>query len=293
MQFWDTIVTYFRNFSMYLGTSQWQDYTEIIIIAILLYFTMKWMKNTRAWSLLKGLLVVLIFVLFAKVFHMDTILWLFSNILQFGVIALIVVLQPELRKALETLGRSNILGSVLYFGQQPGGDYLSDASIREIVRACSQMGRVRTGALIVIENKESINRIDETGIKVDAEITSQLLINIFEKNTPLHDGAVTVRNNRVSSATCYLPLSTSDMISKELGTRHRAAMGMSEESDAVIVVVSEETGRISVAHDGILDTNITDETLTRILLSTVGKNTEEESEKNAKGKRRRRKHEDT
>ena len=289
MQFWDTIVTYFRNFSMYLGTSQWQDYTEILIIAVLLYFTMKWMHNTRAWSLLKGLLVILIFVLFANVFHMDTILWLSSNIFQFGVIALIVVLQPELRKALETLGRSNILGSILYFSQQAGDTVLTDDSIREIVRACSQMGRVRTGALIVIENKESINRIDETGIKVDAELTSQLLINIFEKNTPLHDGAVTVRNNRVSSATCYLPLSQSVMISKDLGTRHRAAMGMSEESDAVIVVVSEETGRISVAHDGVLDANLTEETLTRILLSTVGRNPEEESDKNSNRKRRRKK----
>ncbi len=289
MQFFDTTVTYLKSFGTYLGTSEWQDYTEILIIAVLLYFTMKWMHNTRAWSLLKRLLVILVFVLFANVFHMDTILWLSSNILQFGVIALIVVLQPELRKALETLGRSNILGSLLYFGQQAGGNILTDQSINELVKACSQMGRVRTGALIVIENKELINRIDETGIRVDAEITSQLLINIFEKNTPLHDGAVTIRNNRVSSATCYLPLSTSVMISKELGTRHRAAMGMSEESDAVIIVVSEETGRISAAHEGVLDANLTEETLRRLLLSTVGRNPEEDSDKNQNKKRRRRK----
>lgn len=288
MQIFDRVVTFLKNFGMYLGTSQWQDYAEIIIIAVLLYFTMKWMYNTRAWSLLKGLFLVLLFVLFANVFHMDTILWLSSNILQFGVIALIVVLQPELRKALETLGRSNILGSFLFLGQQPES-VLSDSAISEIVRACQQMGRVRTGALIVIENKETLTRIDETGIKVDAEITSQLLINIFEKNTPLHDGAVTIRNNRVSAATCYLPLSSSVLISKELGTRHRAAMGMSEESDAVIIVVSEETGRISVAHEGVLDTNLTEETLRRILLSTVGRNPDEYIDKNSGKKRRRKK----
>jgi len=287
MQFINESMAYLSTFSTYIGTIKWQDYVEIIIIAVLLYFIMKWMHNTRTWSLMRGLLVILLFVVFANVFHMNTILWLSSNILQFAVIALIVVFQPELRKALETLGKSKIWGSIFYFGQQDNNDKLSIKSIGEIVRACSQMARVRTGALIVIENKESIGRIDETGIKVDGELTSQLLINIFEKNTPLHDGAVTIRGNRVSAATCYLPLTDSRIVSKEFGTRHRAGLGMSEESDAVVVIVSEETGRISVARDGQLERNLSEESLRQLLISSVGK--EEKEDDNNQGKRRRRK----
>ncbi len=206
MQFFDETIKYLNSFSTYMGTIEWQDYAEIVIIAVLLYYIFKWVHNTRAWSLLKGLAVILIFLIIANVFHMDTILWISGNVLQFAVIAFIVVLQPELRKALESLGKSNVIGGMFVFGQKPAEEILTRQSINEIVRACSQMARVRTGALIVIENKESISRIDETGIKVDADITNQLIINIFEKNTPLHDGAVTIRNNRISAATCYLPI---------------------------------------------------------------------------------------
>ena len=278
---------YLNSFVTYMGTIEWQDYAEIVIIAVLLYYMIKWICTSRAWSLLKGLLVIVVFLGLAKLFHMDTILWLASNILQFAVIALIVVLQPELRKALESLGKTNVIGGMFVFGQKPAEEILSRQSINEIVRACSQMARVRTGALIVIENKESVSRIDETGIKVDADITNQLLINIFEKNTPLHDGAVTIRNNRISAATCYLPLTQSQTISKELGTRHRAGLGMSEEYDAVIIIVSEETGRISAAHEGQLERNLSEEALKNYLISELGLFTEE-GEEDANKKRRRR-----
>jgi diadenylate cyclase len=287
MTFLNDTMEYLNSFVTYMGTIEWQDYTEIVIIAVLLYYMIKWIHQSRAWSLLKGLLVIVIFIGLAKIFHMDTILWLASNILQFAVIALIVVLQPELRKALESLGKTNVIGGMFDFGQKPAEEILSRQSINEIVRACSQMGRVRTGALIVIENKESVSRIDETGIKVDADITSQLLINIFEKNTPLHDGAVTVRNNRISAATCYLPLTQSQTISKELGTRHRAGLGMSEEYDAVIIIVSEETGRISAAHEGQLERNLSEEALRNYIITELGLLTEEGKEDTSKKRRRR------
>ncbi len=284
--FTDTM-EYLNSFATYMGTIEWQDYTEIIIIAVLLYYMIKWIHTSRAWSLLKGLLVIVVFIGLARIFHMDTILWLASNILQFAVIALIVVLQPELRKALESLGKTNVIGGMFVFGQKPAEEILSRQSINEIVRACSQMARVRTGALIVIENKESVSRIDETGIKVDADITNQLLINIFEKNTPLHDGAVTIRNNRISAATCYLPLTQSQSISKELGTRHRAGMGMSEEYDAIVIIVSEETGRISAAHEGQLERNLSEEALKNYIISELGLLAEEGNEDASKRRRRR------
>ena len=287
MTFFTDVTEYLNSFVTYMGTIEWQDYTEIIIIAVLLYYMIKWIHASRAWSLLKGLLVIIVFIGLAKLFHMDTILWLSSNILQLAVIALIVVLQPELRKALESLGKSNVIGGMFVFGQKPAEEILSRQSINEIVRACSQMARVRTGALIVIENKESISRIDETGIKVDADITNQLIINIFEKNTPLHDGAVTIRNNRISAATCYLPLTQSQSISKELGTRHRAGMGMSEEYDAVVIIVSEETGRISAAHEGQLERNLSEDALKNYLINELGLVTEEENEEASKKRRRR------
>ncbi len=289
MQFIEETIEYIKSFGTYIGTIQWQDYAEILIIAVLLYYMMRWMHNTRAWSLMKGIVVILVFIIIANVFHMDTILWLSSNILQFAVIALIVVLQPELRKALETLGKSNIIGGLFYFVQQSNFMMaLSEKSIDEIARACHLMAEEKTGALIVIENKESLSRVDESGIKVDAEISSQLFLNIFEKNTPLHDGAVTIRHNRISCATCYLPLTSSTSISKEFGTRHRAGLGISEESDAIVIIVSEETGKISVARDGELERNLTETSLKRLLMTAFGEDNEN-SEKNSQSRIRRRK----
>lgn len=239
---------------------------EILIISFLIYHILIWIKNTRAWALLKGLAFILVFWLVAAYFHMNTILWLGSNILGYVVTALIIVMQPELRKALEELGNKEIISNVLPFsGTKRSEGSFSERTINEIAKACVEMGKVKTGALIVIECKSPLGDFERTGIDVDGLVTSQLLINIFEHNTPLHDGAVIVRGNRVASATCYLPLSDNLNLDKNLGTRHRAGLGISEVTDAVTVIVSEETGKISVAYKGELERNLDSEKLKEML----------------------------
>ena len=257
MQLWDKLAEYAKNFSSYRTTMDFGDVAEILIIAVLLYYTLVWMKTTRAWILLKGLIVILDYLLLAYFFRMTTILWMAQNVLGFAVTALIVVLQPELRKALEELGKKNIISSVLPFDNSHRvNEEFSEKTINEITKACVEMGKVRTGALIVIEQKVSLRDYERTGIDVDGIVTSQLLINIFEHNTPLHDGAVIIQGNRVVSATCYLPLSDNLGLSKELGTRHRAGVGISEITDSLTIIVSEETGKISVAYEGELERNL-------------------------------------
>ena len=257
MQLWDKLAEYAKNFSSYRTTMDFGDVAEILIIAVLLYYTLVWMKTTRAWILLKGLIVILVFLLLAYFFRMTTILWMAQNVLGFAVTALIVVLQPELRTALEELGKKNIISSVLPFDNSHRvNEEFSEKTINEITKACVEMGKVRTGALIVIEQKVSLRDYERTGIDVDGIVTSQLLINIFEHNTPLHDGAVIIQGNRVVSATCYLPLSDNLGLSKELGTRHRAGVGISEITDSLTIIVSEETGKISVAYEGELERNL-------------------------------------
>ena len=225
------------------------DIVEILIISFLFYYVLLWIKNTRAWNLFKGIMIILIFILIALIFHMNTILWLAENLLSVGLLALVIIFQPELRKALENLGGKTLFGRWFNFGKTEN-DRFSDRTIEELIKASYAMGKVRTGALIVVEDEILLNEYVRTGIDVDAIISSQLLINIFEKNTPLHDGAVIVRGDRVVSATCYLPLSDSLSLSKDLGTRHRAAVGISEVSDSLTIVVSEETGKVSVAIRG-------------------------------------------
>ena len=225
------------------------DFIEILIIAFLFYHILLWIKSTKAWNLFKGIIVILLFVLVSAIFQMNTILWLAERTLNVGLIALVIIFQPELRKALENLGEKNFFGKVFNFSKSDECKF-SDRTIEELIKACYAMGKVRTGALIVVEDEILLNEYVRTGIDVDAIISSQLLINIFEKNTPLHDGAVIVRGDRVVSATCYLPLSDSLSLSKDLGTRHRAAVGISEVSDSLTIVVSEETGKVSVAMRG-------------------------------------------
>lgn len=225
------------------------DIVEILIISFLFYYILLWIKNTRAWNLFKGIMIILIFILLALIFHMNTILWLAENLLSVGLLALVIIFQPELRKALENLGGKNLFGKWFNLGRTDN-DKFSDRTIEELIKASYAMGRVCTGALIVVEDEILLNEYVRTGIDVDAIISSQLLINIFEKNTPLHDGAVIVRGDRVVSATCYLPLSDSLALSKDLGTRHRAAVGISEVSDSLTIVVSEETGKVSIALRG-------------------------------------------
>lgn len=203
----------------------------------------------------------------ASYFKMNTILWLGQNVFGFAVTAMIVVLQPELRKALEELGNKNLIANALPFDNGRSKDNtFTEKTIGEITRACVEMSKVKTGALIVIEQKESLAEYERTGIDVDGLVTSQLLINIFEHNTPLHDGAVIVRGNRITSATCYLPQSDNGAISKEVGTRHRAGVGISEVTDSVTVIVSEQTGTISIAAGGQLERGFNGESLKKRLM---------------------------
>ena len=236
-------------------TFTWVDLVEILIISFLVYHVLLWIKSTRAWNLFKGIMVILIFVLLAAFFQMSTILWIAENTLNVGLTALVIIFQPELRNALENLGGKNILGSLFVFNKTTGEKF-SNHTIDELVKAVFAMGKVKTGALIVIEDEILLDEYIRTGIDVDAILSSQLLINIFEKNTPLHDGAIIMRGDRIVSATCYLPLSDSLRLSKELGTRHRAAIGISEVSDSLTIVVSEETGRVSVAYRGEIFRNL-------------------------------------
>lgn len=251
------------------------DIIEIIILAIVFYEVMIWIRRTKAWILFKGIVTIIIFMLVASIFHLNTILWIVNKTLSVGVIALVIIFQPELRKALEQLGQKNFISD--FFSIDSGKkvtERFSDKTINELVKASYELGRTKTGALIVIEENFSLQEYVRTGIDVDAIITSQLIINIFEHNTPLHDGAVIVRGNRVVSATCYLPLSDNMELSKELGTRHRAGVGISEVTDAFTIIVSEETGKVSVTQGGKLIRNVGGDELRSLLIKVQDKNVE-------------------
>ncbi len=251
------IKTYFDWF--YIPRVTITDVIEIVIIAILIYYIMDWFKKTRAWTLIKGILVLLLFTGIAMVFQFNTILWIFKNTISVGVIAVIIIFQPEFRRALEQLGRKNFISSLFTTDDSKSGRVLDRKMLNEITKATFAMAEVKTGALIVLEQDVRLGDYERTGITIDAEVSSQLLINIFEHNTPLHDGAVLIRDNRIASATCYLPLSDNLDINKSLGTRHRAGIGVSEVSDSITVIVSEETGGVSLAYNGMLYRGLTRE----------------------------------
>ncbi len=254
---------------------KWTDIVEILIISVFLYRVLAWIKESKAWSLLKGIIFILFFVMIAAIFSMTTILWIAKNVFSVAVMALVVVFQPELRKALEQLGKRRVLTSLFQFDSRVSDERFSDETINEIVRSSFEMGRAKTGALIVVAQNDVLTDYEKTGILLDSMISSQLLINIFEHNTPLHDGAVIVRGNRIVAATCYLPLSENMALSKELGTRHRAGVGISEATDSMTVIVSEETGRVSVAYEGKLSRNVDADELREMLGSIQGKKYEE------------------
>ena len=254
---------------------EWSDMAEIIILAVLIYHILLWIKTTRAWTLVKGFAVIFAFLLVAVFAEMDTILWIAGNIFDIGVIALVIVFQPELRKALEQLGQKNFIADILTLDTaKEEKEAFNDRTADAIVKACVEMSKAKTGALIVIENNVPLGEYERTGITMDALVSSQLLLNIFEHNTPLHDGAIIVRGNRIVSATCYLPLSDNMTLSKELGTRHRAAVGISEVSDAMTVVVSEETGAISITQYSEIKRHVSAEVLKEQLQTLQNKTTE-------------------
>lgn len=235
----------------------WIGLIEILIIAVFAYQLVLWVKNTKAWMLLRGILVIIVFILLARIFAMTTILYIVEISFNVLAVAAIVVFQPEIRRALENLGQRNILSAITPFDIKKDNEKFSVQIIDALVNACVSMGEVKTGALIVIEKSVRLSEFEATGIKMDCLTSYQVLVNIFEHNTPLHDGAIIMRGDRILAATCYLPLSDNTMLSKDLGTRHRAAVGMSEVSDAIVLVVSEETGSIAIVEAGTIKRGVT------------------------------------
>ena len=241
--FYNTYFSWIRTSSVTVAGMTVTDILEIVILSFLVYHVMIWIRATRAWTLLKGILIMVIFVAMAYLFQMDTITFLINKGIDLAVMAAIIVFQPELRRALEQLGEKKFFSSLGVFDStKEVKERFSDKTINELVKACAEMSKAKTGALIVIEQNTPLAEYERTGIALDSIITSQLLINIFEHNTPLHDGAVLIRGDRIVSATCYLPLSDNMELSKELGTRHRAGVGISEATDSMTIIVSEETG---------------------------------------------------
>ena len=267
----DTIINFIKNSFSWLSVPSLDNlrisyFIEIFILAFLIYQLFKWIKDTRAWTLFKGIIVVIGFAIVAYFLDLTTILWIFTKTINVIVISIFILFQPELRRALEQLGRKRIVSSIFNTAASSDKNLKeTEKCYDEIIKAVFDMAKVKTGALIVIERRVLLNEYERTGIALDAQVSSQLLINIFEHNTPLHDGAVFIRNNRIVAATCYLPLSENGKLSKALGTRHRAAVGISEISDSITIIVSEETGFVSVARDGQLYSHLSVNELRREL----------------------------
>ncbi len=283
----ETIRNLIREYSVWISIPKiyLTDIIEIIILAFLIYNVIKWIKNTRAWALVKGLIVIMVFWLVAVILELNVVIWIIKNTINVGIIAIVIIFQPEFRKALEQLGQKNLVKSFITFDDSKDkNEKFSDHTLNEIVRATFELARTKTGALIVMEEETPLHDFESTGIFIDSMISSELLINIFEHNTPLHDGAVILRGNRVAAATCYLPLSDNMQLSKDLGTRHRAGIGISEVSDSLTIIVSEETGKVSIAKGGKLIRNVDGDYLRAKLLDIQHKSAEPKKLKLWKGR---------
>ncbi len=230
------------------------DVVDILIVAIFIYIILNWIRETRAWSLFKGIMIILILSVLSFRLNLYTTYWIIEQTFSVGIMAILILFQPEFRKGLEQIGKGSLTKNI--FNSNMQDQIIPKNILDEILTACFIMGKAKTGAIIVVEQKVALGDFEESGIPIDAIVTNQLLINIFENKTPLHDGAVLIRNNRIKRATCILPLTQSE-IGLDLGTRHRASVGASEVSDAYIFVVSEETGAVSIAHNGKLYRNLT------------------------------------
>lgn len=248
-----------------IKTMKVNDIIDIAIIAYVMYRLMLVIRKTRAEQLFKGIIILLVITKLSDWLKLRTVNYLLSNAMTVGVIALLIVFQPELRRALESLGRSEFFRKNFFFINDDAED-ISNVII-EICDACQFLSRSKIGALIVMERNTGLNELIETGIPLDSKISSELLINTFIPNTPLHDGAVIIRGDRIMAAGCFLPLTDNQNLSTELGTRHRAAIGVTEVSDAVSVIVSEETGTISLAQNGRISRHLDIKTLKEVLLS--------------------------
>ena len=240
---------------------------DLVIVCFLAYKVFQMLKYTRAWQLLKGIIVLVLATVISKFLNLYILNYILSSVMTYGVFLLIVVFQPELRRALEQIGSSNRFSRL--FGLEKDIDAKRKENIYRIAIAATELSKTKTGALIVIERDIKIQDIIATGIPIDAEISPQLLVNIFVPNTPLHDGAVVISDNKIAAASCMLPLSDDKDIARELGTRHRAAIGISKESDAIVVVVSEETGKMSIAKNGTLIADVREDVLKKILIKNL------------------------
>jgi len=261
----DNIVEYIKS----LQTNPFELVTLIIDLAIvifLLYSFFKIVRGSRAWQLIKGIAFVVIATWISGLLNLKILNWILTGIMNLGVIAIIVIFQPELRRALEQLGTNKF---TQFFGIDKDLATRTKEDIYKVVIAATELSKNKTGALIVMERDIKIQDIIATGIPMGAEVSPQLLVNIFEPNTPLHDGAVIISGNKIASAACVLPLADDKDISKDLGTRHRAALGISTQSDSIVVIVSEETGKISVAKDGTLIADVREDVLKKILISNI------------------------
>lgn len=256
-----------NNFAGYIGIEGPLDVIksiiDISIVSYVIYKVIILVRETRAWQLIKGIIFILIASELSEWLGLRTIAFILNNIITIAAIALVVLFQPELRRGLEHIGRSRFRDFFNF--DEPSTRIKLTAAIEEIVKACTEMSRSYVGALIVIERETKIGEIINTGTQLDSNISSELLINIFTPNTPLHDGAVIIRDGKVKAAACFLPLTDNPNLSKELGTRHRAALGITEVSDSVAVVVSEESGKISLAYNGGLTRNLTPDILRKAL----------------------------
>lgn len=269
----DNVYEFFKKYGpwMELPEITLTDLVEIFIIAFAIYQIINWVKKTRAWMLVKGLVVLLVVCVFAIFFRMNVILWIFEKSIGVGITALIIIFQPELRKALEQIGRMQKFSNLMVFDDQKSKyEKFSEKTINELIRATYELARTKTGALIVMTNEESLAEYERTGIVLDSVVSSQLLVNIFEHNTPLHDGAIIIQKDRITAATCYLPLSDNMELSKDLGTRHRAGVGISEVTDSLTIIVSEETGKVSIALAGELIRNVDGEYLRNKIENLTG-----------------------
>lgn len=261
----DSIVAYIKS----LQSNPFELITLILdlsIVVFLLYCFFKIVKGSRAWQLIKGIALLILATWVSGLLNLKILNWILTGIMNLGVIAIIVIFQPELRRALEQLGTNKL---AQFFGIEKDLATKTKEDIYKIVIAATELSKTKTGALIVIERDIKIQDILATGIPMNAEVSPQLLVNIFVPKTPLHDGAAVISGNKIAAAACVLPLADDKDIAKELGTRHRAAIGISRESDSIVVVVSEETGKISVAKDGTLIADVREDVLKKILISNV------------------------
>lgn len=253
----------------------WQEYPiklvsvilDIAIVIFLAYELLRIVKDSRAWQLVKGIALLVVATALSELFNFKILNYILSTVMDWGVILIIIIFQPEIRRALEQLGGTNKFSR--FFGFDKDIITKTKEDIYKIVIAVYELAKNKTGALIVIERDIQIKDIIATGIPMNSEVSPQLLVNIFVPNTPLHDGAVVVSNNKIAAAACMLPLAGDQDIAKELGTRHRAGIGISKESDAIAIIVSEETGKVSVAKDGTLIADVREDVLKKILINNI------------------------